>query len=175
VLSRTVSAGDEHEFEEVLRQLVAEVRRQPGHLAVTVLEPAGAPAIYTIVSNFASQRDADAWLASPIRARLIAEADLYSSGALQTRHVSGLEAWLTSPGTPVLVPPARWRVIVVSALALLPLLEAISYLLAPRLAGLPVWSRSLISVAIVIPVMQYLVMPAVTRATRGFLYPSTRR
>jgi antibiotic biosynthesis monooxygenase (ABM) superfamily enzyme len=71
----------------------------------------------------------------------------------------------------VLVPPARWRTVVVSAVALLPLLEAISYLLVPRLAGLPVWGRPLISVLIVIPLMQYVVMPALARAARGFLYP----
>lgn len=173
VLSRTVRAGHEQAFEDVLRQLAAAVRRQPGHLAVaTLAPPPGGPRIYTIVSHFASQPDADAWLADPTRARLVAKAGLHASGDLKTRYVSGLEAWLTRPGFPVVVPPARWRTIVVSAVALLPLLEAISYLLAPRLAWLPVWGRPLISVVIVIPLMQYVVMPPLTRYARGFLYPS---
>jgi antibiotic biosynthesis monooxygenase (ABM) superfamily enzyme len=55
--------------------------------------------------------------------------------------------------------------------ALLPLLELISYLLTPRLAGLPIWTRPVISVLIVIPLMQCLVMRALTRPARGFLYP----
>jgi antibiotic biosynthesis monooxygenase (ABM) superfamily enzyme len=172
VLSRTVKAGHEQAFEDVLRRLTAAVRRQPGHLAVATLAPLSRAApIYTIVSHFASRPDADAWLSSQSRARLVAEAGLHSPGDLQTQYVSGLEAWLTRPGAPVIVPPARWRTVVLSAVALLPLLEAISYLLAPRLAALPVWARPLISVVIVIPLMQYVVMPALARPARRFLYP----
>lgn len=172
VLSRTVKAGHEQAFEDVLHRLVAEVRRQPGHLAVATLTPAPAgPRIYTIVSHFTSGADADVWLASDKRAELVAEADLHSAGELRTRYVAGLEAWLTRPGSPVIIAPARWRTVVLSAAALLPLLELITYLLAPRLAGLPAWARPLISVVIVIPLMQYVVMPALARPARGFLYP----
>src|SRR5215472_612645 len=172
VLSREVRAGHEGAFEDVLHRLAGEVGRQPGHLDVTVLRPPpGGRRIYTIVSHFASGTDADAWLASEARARLVAEADLHAAGALHTRYLSGLEGWLAAPGAPVLVPPARWKIALVSAAGILPLLEAVSYLLAPRLAGLPIWARPLVSVLIVIPLMQYAVMPLLTRAARPFLYP----
>jgi heme-degrading monooxygenase HmoA len=66
VLSRAVRAGHEQAFEAVLCQLAGEVRRQPGHLDVTVLVPgSGGPRIYTIVSHFVSWADADAWLSNP--------------------------------------------------------------------------------------------------------------
>lgn len=71
----------------------------------------------------------------------------------------------------MLVPSARWKTALVSAAGILPLLELVSYLLSPRLAALPVWARPLISVVIVIPLMQYMVMPLLTHAARGFLYP----
>ena len=172
VLSRQVRAGHEQAFEEVLHRLAA-VRSQPGHLDVTVLRPSpGGLPIYTIVSHFQTRADAEAWQASPQRARLIAEADLHAAGELQTRYVSGLEGWLAAPGAPVLVPPARWKTALVSAVGIVPLLEAASYLLAPRLAAWPVWARPLISVLIVILLLQYAVMPLLTRATRGFLYPA---
>jgi uncharacterized protein len=106
VLSREVKAGHEQEFEEVLRRLTARVRRQPGHLDLTVLGPQpGGPRIYTIVSHFDSGAAADAWLASQARAQLIAEADLHAAGELKTRYLSGLEGWLAQPGAPVLIPP----------------------------------------------------------------------
>ena len=115
----------------MLHRLAAEVRRQPGHLDVTVLAPwAGEPRIYTIVSHFASRAEADAWLSSEARARLAAEADLHAAGELKTRYLSGLEGWLAQPGAPVLVPPARWKTAVVSTAGILPLLEAVSYFLA---------------------------------------------
>ena len=172
VLSRQVRAGHEQAFEEVLHRLAA-VRSQPGHLDVTVLGPApGGPPIYTIVSHFQTGADAEAWQASPQRARLIAEAGLHAARELQTRYVSGLEGWLAAPGAPVLVPPARWKTALVSAAGSAPLLEAASYRLAPRLATWPVRARPLISVLIMIPLLQYTVMPLLTRASRGLLYPA---
>ena len=77
VLSRTVKAWHEQEFEDVLHRLAAEVRRQPVHLAVATLTPApGGPGIYTIVSHFACRSAADEWLTSEMRARLVAKAGL---------------------------------------------------------------------------------------------------
>jgi hypothetical protein len=67
------------------------------------------------VSHFRTRADADAWLGSPQRARLVAEAGLHAAGELQTRYVSGLEGWLAAPGAPVLVPPARWKTALVAA------------------------------------------------------------
>jgi len=76
------------------------------------------------------------------------------------------------PGAPVRVPPARWKTALVSAAGILPLLEAVSYLRSPRLARLAVWARPLVSGVIVIPLMQYAVMPLLTRTARPFLYPA---
>jgi antibiotic biosynthesis monooxygenase (ABM) superfamily enzyme len=81
VLSRSARPGHEWAFEEVLHRLAGAVRGQPGHLDVAVLRPApGSPPIYAIVSHFQTRADADAWLASPERARPVAEAGLYSAG-----------------------------------------------------------------------------------------------
>lgn len=122
------------------------------------------------MSHFRTRADADGWLASPQRARLVAGGGLHSAGELQTRYVSGLEGWLAARGAPVLVPPAQWKTALVSAAGMLPLLELVSYLLSHRLAALSAWARPL-SVVIVIPLVQYMVMPLLTHAARGFLYP----
>ena len=173
VLSRAVMPGHEQAFEEVLRRLAAAVRAFPGQQGLTVLRPQpGGPLTYTIVAHFATQPDMDAWLSSDVRARLVAEADGHAAGGLNSRYLSGLEGWLAQPGSPVVLPPARWKIVVISLAGIAPLLEAVSYLLAPHLAGLPAWSRPLVSAAIVIPLMQYAVMPLLTRAARGFLYPA---
>jgi len=173
VLSRAVMPGHEQAFEQILHRLAAEARAFPGHQGLTVLRPQpGGPATYTIVAHFAAGLDLDAWLSSDVRARLVAEADAHSAGGLATRHLSGLEGWLALPGAPVIIAPARWKIMVISLAGIVPLLEAVSYLLAPHLAGLPAWARPLISAAAVIPLMQYAVMPVLTRAARGFLYPA---
>lgn len=65
----------------------------------------------------------------------------------------------------------------ISLAGIAPLLEAVSYLLAPHLAGLPAWARPLIAAVMVIPLMHYAMMPVLTRVARRFLclpqYPAT--
>jgi hypothetical protein len=173
VFSRAVLPGHRQAFEDILHRLAAEARAFPGHQGLTVLRPQpGGPLTYTIVAHFATGPDLDAWLSSDARARLVAEADAHAAGRLATRHLSGLEGWLGPPGVPVIVPPARWKIVVISLAGIVPLLEAVSYLLAPHLAGLPAWARPLISAAVVIPLMQYAMMPMLTRAACRFLYPA---
>jgi uncharacterized protein len=138
VLSREVRAGPEGAFEDVLHLLADQVGRQPGHLDVTVLRPPpGGPAHLHDRLALPQRCGCRRLAGSPARARLVAEASLHAAGELHTRYLSGLEGWLAAPGAPVLVPPARRKTALVSAAGILPLLEAVRYLLAPRLAGLP--------------------------------------
>jgi uncharacterized protein len=173
VLSREVTAGNEPGFEQVLHKIAAEVNRFPGHLDLTVIAPPpGRGRTYTMVSRFASQAAADSWVGSEVRARLVAEADQYAAGELRTRYLSGLEGWLSQPGAAVVLPPARWKIAFISVIGILPLLEFVNYAVAPYLASLPLWSRTVVVTPVLIVVMQYAVMPALTRAARGFLYPA---
>ncbi len=129
VLSRAVTPGHEEAFEAVLRRLATEASAFPGHQGLTVLRPQpGGAATYTIVAHFATRQGMNAWLASDARAGLVAEADLHSAGGLRTRYLSGLEGWLVPPRSPVIVPPARWKIVVISLAGIVPLLEAVSYL-----------------------------------------------
>jgi hypothetical protein len=172
VLSRAVIPGHEQAFEAILHRLAAEASAFPGHQGLTVLRPQpGGPATYTIVAHFATAQDMDAWESSDARAGLVAEAGKHSASGLRTRYLSGLEGWLAPPGSAVVLPPARWKIVVISLAGIVPLLEAVSYLLATHLASVPAWGRPLISAAAIIPLMQYAVMPVLTRAARGFLYP----
>jgi hypothetical protein len=140
LLSRAVLPGHEQAFEAVLHRLAAEARTFPGHQGLTVLRPQPhGPATYTIVAHFATGQDMDAWLASDARARLVAEADLHSADQLRTRYLSGLEGWLAAPGSAVVLPPARWKIVLISMAGIVPLLEAVTYLLAPHLTGVPIW------------------------------------
>jgi hypothetical protein len=55
------------------------MKRQPGTATSPAPAPGGPP-IYTTVSHFRTRADADVWLASPQRARLVPEAGPYSAG-----------------------------------------------------------------------------------------------
>jgi antibiotic biosynthesis monooxygenase (ABM) superfamily enzyme len=166
-----VRPGHAEAFEAVLHRLAAEARTFPGHQGLTVLRPQpGGPLAYTVVAHFATVPEMDAWLASDVRARLVAEADAHAADGLRTRYLSGLEGWLAPPGAPVLLPPSRWKIVVISLVGIVPLLELVTYLLAPHLSALPAWGRPLVAAALIVPLMQYGVMPALTRLARGLLY-----
>ena len=99
VLSRPVLPGHEQAFEAILHRLAAAARAFAGHRGLTVLRPQPhGPATNTIVAHFATGQDINAWLASDVRARLVAEADLHSAAGLRTRYRSGLEGRLAAPG-----------------------------------------------------------------------------
>jgi antibiotic biosynthesis monooxygenase (ABM) superfamily enzyme len=138
-----------------------------------VIKPSEAESrVYTIVSRFANQAAADSWVASEIRARLIAEADQHAASKLRTRYVSGLEGWLALSGAVAVIAPSRWKVALISAIGILPLLEIVNYEVAPNLTSLPIWARPLLVTPVLIACMQYAVMPLLTSVARGFLYPA---
>jgi antibiotic biosynthesis monooxygenase (ABM) superfamily enzyme len=86
--------------------------------------------------------------------------------------LSGLEGWVRRAGQPVIVPPPRWKVAVATWVGILPVLEVVFFLFVPYLAPLPPVLRPVVLSAVLIPVMTYGVMPAVTRLLRPFLYPT---
>jgi uncharacterized protein len=171
VLSRQVRPGHEAAFEAVLGRLSEAALRFPGHEGVSVLRPApGGPSSYTIVVHFRSRPELDAWLRSDERGRLLAEADRHAAGELEVQEVSGLEGWFRIPGSPVVVPPPRWKMALVAWAAILPLVELLGQLLVPRLGRLPVLLRPVPVTAISILLMTYLLVPQLTRLLRPWLY-----
>ena len=133
-------------------------------------QPQG-PATYTIVAHFATGQDMDAWLSSDTRARLVAEADLHSAGGLRTRYLSGLEGWLAAPGSPVVLPPARWKIVVILVAGSCRCWRRPATCWPRTWTACPPGAGRSISAAVLIPLMQYAVMPVLTWAARGFLYP----
>jgi len=87
------------------------------------------------------------------------------------QRLSGLEGWVRLPGAKVVVPPPRWKVAVVTWVAILPVIEVLSALFFPRLTAWPWYARPVALTLVMIPLMTWVVMPAATRLARPFLYP----
>jgi antibiotic biosynthesis monooxygenase (ABM) superfamily enzyme len=150
----------------------------PGHQGVSVLRPEpGRLRTYTIVVHFRSRPELDAWARSEIRTRLLAEAEPLCEGGMDVQQVSGLEGWFQLPGSPVVVPPPKYKMAVVTWAAIFPLLVLANWLLVPSLAALPYILRLLIVSGTIIFLMTYVVMPQATQLSRAWLYrepPRTR-
>jgi uncharacterized protein len=111
------------------------------------------------------------WVASPIRTELLAEAERFSDGGLEVQQVSGLEGWFQLPGSPVIVPPPRYKMAIVTWLAIFPILLVFNLWILPWFEWVPFLLRLAVVSAVTIYLMTYLVMPQMTSVFRSWLYP----
>ena len=175
VFSRQAKAGQTAALEAVVEQIRQLITQAPGVDGVTVLRPhPDGPQIITMVAHFKSAADLDSWTSSPIRARLVAEADMLSVDGLHVQQASGLDAWFQMPGQPLVVPPPRYKMAAVTWLALVPLLIGINLIGAPIQAGIPALLRPVPVSIVLVVLMTWVVMPWMTTAFRFWLFPARR-
>src|SRR5215217_8827857 len=89
------------------------------------------------------------------------------------QQLTGLETWFKLPGAnvPTMKPPPRWKMWLVSLMAVYPLVLAFQALVVPRVAGLPLPLQALMFPLVLLTLLTFVVMPAVTRLLRRWLGP----
>jgi antibiotic biosynthesis monooxygenase (ABM) superfamily enzyme len=170
--SRRVKPGREADFEAWARGIVAAARQFPGHLGASVLDAPGSRE-YHILFTFADRRSLRAWLDSDERRRWLARVGELLEADRGLQQLTGLETWFKLPGAnvPTMTPPPRWKMWLVSLIAVYPLVLAFQALVVPRMARLPLPLRALVFPLVLLTLMTFVVMPMVTRALRRWLGP----
>ena len=88
-----------------------------------------------------------------------------------TQVKCGLETWFTVPGVPApLAAPPRWKMALVTWLAVLPQAFALAYLIPRTLAFL---ASIALSTAIPVALLTWVVMPWLSRRLYGWLYEAS--
>lgn len=174
--SRRVKPGREADFEAWAHGVVAASRQFPGHLGASVLDAPGSRE-YHILFTFADRKSLRAWLDSEERRRWLARVGELLEADRGLQQLTGLETWFKLPGSnvPTMKPPPRWKMWLVSIIAVYPLVLAFQALAVPRMAGLPLSLRALMFPVVLLTLMTFVVMPVVTRLLRRWLGPATRR
>ncbi|WP_141577872.1 antibiotic biosynthesis monooxygenase [Actinomadura sp. WMMA1423] len=171
VFTWDVKPGRERDFEEWAEGLHEVATRFPGHRGATWLRAEGSRHRYYTVVNFADQERLDRWLASDERAEWI---DRVSGIADEHRQdTTGLETWFSLPGESV-PPPSKLKMIVVTFCAVYPIALLLQAFVTPLTQAWPLPVRALTFPVLVIPVLTLVVMPALSRAFRNWLYPVGR-
>ena len=170
--SRRVKPGREADFESWARGIVAAARQFPGHLGASVLDAPGSRE-YHILFSFADRQSLRAWLDSAERRRWLGRVGELLEADRGLQQLTGLETWFKLPGAnvPTMKPPPRWKMWLVSLMAVYPLVLAFQALVVPRVAGLPLPLRALMFPLVLLTLMTFVVMPAVTRLLRRWLGP----
>ncbi len=165
VLERLVDPGQDAAFRAWAEGFMAAAAVAPGHQGTSVLA-AGSGGAHLILLRFASAAEFERWRDSPAYRDALREADRSSRPSYDPQVRTGFETWFTRPGAPPPVP--RWKMALVTWLALMPQVIALSFLLAPL--RLPFLAGVALSTAIPVAMLTWVIMPRVTRALDGWLH-----
>lgn len=167
-VARRVAAGREQEFEHWYDGVIGAASGYAGFLGSGILRPHAAGQDWHVVYRFADPASLQVWESSPERAEWLRKADDLVRETAVAR-VSGLETWFALPGRTAPAPP-RWKMFVVTLLAIVPLVLAMNLLVLPHLRTWPLLLRTLVFSGTLTSLMTWVVMPRVTRMFRRFLY-----
>ena len=175
IIDRVPRHGMERELEAVIHEITDALHKAPGFSSVHVVRPAppGQPA-YRVVCSFESDEHLRAWDASDEHLRLIAKADRFTEGEPERTWLTGLETWFTLPYSAAAHgrPPA-YKMAITTFIALFPTILAVHALLGhfPGFGSIPALLSNAVSVAVVVVLMTYVIMPRFTRLLAFWLYP----
>jgi uncharacterized protein len=169
VVQRRVKPGREQAYERWIRGVTEAALHFEGHLGMNVFRPERPDDPYVLVYKFDSGEHLDRWLDSEVRARFVKEAEELADET-RVEHVSGLESWFTLPGASAVVPPPRWKMAIVTGLAVWVLAQAIGPFTHATLGFLPAPLVGLVTTAVMVVLLTWVVMPRLTRLLAGWLF-----
>ena len=160
VVTRRLLPGRGAAFAAWFESLAEAAGAIPGYRGTTVLAESGTR---HIIERFADDASLAEWEASPDRARLIAQANEFST--VERQSLTGLETWFEIPGA-----PPKWKMAVTTFVAAYPIAYLVLRFVGPHETSAPASVRALITVAILVPSLTWIVMPRLTKLLRGWLY-----
>jgi len=173
VASRRVKPGREREFEEWIPGILASASEFPGYLGSEVLRPNedSEDDEYRIVFRFDHASNLHAWEDSEERHHWLRKSRPLLREEEKVHVLTGLETWFTLPSKAGEPAPPRYKMVLVTWLAVFPLITAILLLFGPLLSQLPMLLRTLVLTGVMVTLMTYVIMPRMTRLFSFWLYP----
>lgn len=176
VVSRRVRKGQEAEFEQLSSQMTERASRFPGYLGATMFRPSSAEdPEYRIVFKFRDRDSLTAWETSHERTELLERIESLLLQPSEREVTSGIVTWFTLPGQNPLAPPPKWKMTIVSWLALYPAVSLVFLIFGDLLAQLPLLARTFLVTVVVMVLMSYVLMPRMTRWFAFWLFPDRTR
>ncbi|MBD2124233.1 antibiotic biosynthesis monooxygenase [Trichocoleus sp. FACHB-262] len=167
-----VTRGKEREFEALLEQIISTASTFEGYLGSSVFRPSGQDDHeYRIIFKFDHLENLQRWEHSSVRQRFLNQARNLTVDAGTFSIITGLETWFTLPAKPGMLPPPRYKMVLVSGIAIFGINQILAVLPLAWLAQLPSVLRLLILVFLTTTLMTYVVMPRLTKLLAWWLYP----
>jgi uncharacterized protein len=174
LITRSPRQANQKQFEQTLSDTIDAALKFPGHLGVTVLKPQrGESNDYQVIVKFASEADYQRWCRSHEAAHWFGILNRLEEKPPNLEIMTGLETWfaVNSSASRPMIPPPRYKMAIVTWIAIFVLIVIINLLLGGFLASLPMLLRSFVLTVVLVALMTYVVMPRMTRLFSWWLYP----
>jgi antibiotic biosynthesis monooxygenase (ABM) superfamily enzyme len=170
VVSRRVMPGHERDYDDWVRRLVAAATEAKGSIGATMLVPEpGRSGLHHVILRFADEKSVHQWETSYIRQKLSHEADAFSERSRQ--EATGLETWFSIPECPELAPPPRWKMSIVTFIAVYVLAIIIVPLEGLLLPEANFYLLNILTTLLLVGILTYAVMPFLSQVIfRKWLY-----
>jgi len=165
-VAREVRADRRAAFEEWAGEVLGLAGRFPGNLGTSLLRPGPGSNRYHLVYRFADGESLARWERSTERRAALARVEDLSAGADSAR-VAGLDSFFTALTPPR--PGPRWRLTVLTVVAVFGITLGFSLLVAPHMTSWPLPLRLLLSATVVVLLLGQVVMPLLTRWCASWL------
>jgi antibiotic biosynthesis monooxygenase (ABM) superfamily enzyme len=165
-VARVVRPERRGAFERWAEDTLALAARFPGNLGASLLHPGEGSSEYHLVYRFADGESLAGWERSPERRAALDQLDEMVDEERYSR-VAGLDSFFTRPAAP----GPRWRSTLLTVAAVFAITSLLQQVVLPHLTGWPLEARLLLSAVLVVLLLGYVVMPALTRVFRRWLHP----
>ncbi|WP_299682447.1 antibiotic biosynthesis monooxygenase [uncultured Roseobacter sp.] len=168
-----VRPGHEDAPDAKIADILALASKADGYLGSSVLRgtQGGQPQLY-VVLHFATRAAWAAWRETPQAQPLLEDALQHVSEAPEVKLADGFAGWFDLPAAPMPVVPAKWKMAVVTWLAIFPILSVFLTGTAPLMGDLHPIGRLFLNTPIIVPLMTWLIMPGMTHLFRRWLFQS---
>jgi uncharacterized protein len=175
VIVRTVRPGKEAAFETWVKEIGEAQARFDGYQGATVIRPQGSGnAEYLVLVRFDDCAALARWRASREFNELIEKSMALADLRMHSVQ-TGMDTWFSVEGSPMPVPPPRYKMAITAGLAIFPLVLLLAYGLGWALVDLPLPVQILINTAILTPLMTWIAMPLLNRLLWPWLFPGMSR
>ncbi len=172
LVDRKVKSGSQEAFEKLLDEIICATSKFKGYLNTSVVKPkTPEDTMYRVMFHFDNQKNLDVWLNSNERKTLVEKIDELIEHPTTLQVITGLETWFALPGKKTMTPPPRYKMAIVSWIAITPLLTVFNYFFGAYLSNLPLVVRFLVSTPWIVLIMTYFWMPLITKLFKFWLYP----
>jgi antibiotic biosynthesis monooxygenase (ABM) superfamily enzyme len=174
LITRSVKAGCEVEFERVSETLMQIAASFEGFLGAQLIRPGDDSGVhdsmYHVVLAFDSQAHLDAWHDSPQRELGLAATTPLIEGGARVKPMAGLGLWFQSKQQG----PPRWKVAVVTWLGIFPTVYVLFWITGDLLKSWTLLARTALLTLAVVALMTWVVAPRLTNLLKSWLFAHHR-